>query len=52
MTRAIDGLLTRATREQRQDGAVSTDTMMKLAAEGYDLGALETDLNERLSPDQ
>lgn len=44
MTRAITGLLRRAYREQRQDGAVSTDTMMKLAAEGYDLSALETDV--------
>ena len=52
MTRAIDALLNRATREQRQDGAVSTDTAMKLAAEGYDLSALDADLTERLTPAQ
>jgi len=51
LTRAIDALLNRATREQRQDGDVSTDTAMKLAAEGYDLDALETDVSARLTAD-
>lgn len=50
MSAAIAGLLSRASKEQRQDGAVSTHTAMLLAAEGYDLAALDNDL-EQMSAD-
>lgn len=45
MSRAANALLNRAAREYvANDGVVSVDTMMALAAEGYDLAALEGDV--------
>ncbi len=43
----IEALLRIAAAEARQnDGPVAADTMMRLAAEGYELDALEDDLAE------
>jgi len=45
MSRAMNALLNRAAREYAaNDGVISTDTMSALAAEGYDLSALEGDM--------
>lgn len=42
MNRALEALLAAAVTEAvENDGVVSTDTAMKLAAEGYDLSALD-----------
>lgn len=43
MTRQIDRLLALATLERARNGAVAADTMMNLAAEGYELDALDDD---------
>lgn len=45
MTRGIRGLLIRAARHAVRDGLVPTDIEMQLAAEGYDLSALDRDLH-------
>lgn len=44
MTRRVRLLVARATREFATDGVIQTDTMMALAAEGYDLDVLEDDV--------
>lgn len=50
MTRAIETLLNQATLAAAgHDGVVPTDIAMKLADEGYDLSALDTDVERRLA---
>lgn len=50
MTRAIESLLNKATLAAEQhDGVVPTDIAMKLAAEGYDLSALDAEVERRLA---
>ncbi|QOC54164.1 hypothetical protein [Caulobacter vibrioides] len=44
MTRAIRSLLNQAVAQFDIDGIVATDLQMKLAAEGYDLGKLDADI--------
>lgn len=50
MSRAVRGLLSRAADEAlSNDGVVPADTMMALAAEGYDLDILDSDISRILS---
>lgn len=46
MTRTIETLLERARQERAELGFVLTDTMMRLAAEGYMLEALDYDTKD------
>lgn len=52
MTRAISALLTKAAREFRLDGIVSTDLSLQLGAEGYDLNKLDGDVEQILEKSQ
>lgn len=46
MTHQIERLLRKAAHQSnRNGGPVPTDTMMHLASEGYDLSALEDDID-------
>ena len=50
MSRAIRNLLSRAADEAlSNDGVVPSHTMMELAAEGYDLDILDSDVSRLLS---
>lgn len=50
MTRVIERLLNKATHAAAEhDGVVPTDIAMKLAAEGYDLSALDAEVETRLA---
>lgn len=49
MTRAISGLLSRAASAAEEDGVVPTDIAMSLSAEGYDLSALDRDVERILA---
>lgn len=52
MSAAITGLLDRAAREyMANEGVVSADTMMALAAEGYDLDDLEPTMEAMAADD-
>ncbi|MBK1968388.1 hypothetical protein JDBV08_00665 [Mycobacterium phage jiawei] len=52
MSAAMNALLGRAAREyQANEGVVSADTMMALAAEGYDLGDLEATMEAMTADD-
>ena len=44
MPRVIERLLLKAARHADRDGIVPADIEMQLAAEGYDLDALDTDI--------
>lgn len=51
MTRAIAGLLRNAASEAALEGAVSTITAMALADEGFDLSALDREVEAILKTD-
>lgn len=50
MTRVIESLLSQAANAAADhDGVVPTDIAMKLATEGYDLSALDAEVERRLT---